>query len=535
MKVVAVKKILNYLDEINDSVWVTDDVRLAKNLLFRAISGYLFFKNNSHGEEKIQLKTYNWIDGSSDRNWWWQIQQLYIFDWCRLCWPQLNEDEKKIAYRFCYDSLKNWHTIASNNQSSPLVWHDHVSCLRLKNISNWFSLLLVDSLTNEIFMYEEEQLVKNIINSHIDFLILQKNYKRYTNHGLDQMLAVYIVSLTLGELIISKNAGEIALERLHNEIDFAFTSQGVHKENSPWYHMHMIWRVEGLSRLNLIGDKKIYLKSLENKKKGHDFLCAITLPNGNLPLIGDTYGGGSIANIKHLPQFEVLDYADSGYVIVRGVSEKKKPFHMIFKNGHLSNYHRHDDDLSIHLYYNDEVLFGDAGLYSYNEKDPKRIFVRSAYGHNCVFPKNYRCERDRSKVIKKTSLRIVDENIIEGQSYSFGLGVRRRVDFSRLWKGEIIITDSYVDHALKNPPLIVNFFFPFAAKVFGDYKEKNISSINSEIFIKSNMSGNNIERKKDQCNTIVSSSHMEYEQATSLTMGYDITEKSYIKHNIYIF
>ncbi|MFP3398713.1 heparinase II/III family protein, partial [Brevibacterium sp. SIMBA_078] len=52
---------------------------------------------------------------------------------------------------------------------------------------------------------------------------------------------------------------------------------------------------------------------------------------------------------------------------------------------HLSNYHRHDDDLSLHLFFDNVIILGDGGLGSYNENDEKRKILRSNIVHNAPY------------------------------------------------------------------------------------------------------------------------------------------------------
>src|SRR5690606_12221370 len=117
-------------------------------------------------------------------------------------------------------------------------------------------------------------------------------------------------------------------------------------------------------------------------EKAEAFLRAITLPNGDLPMIGDTRGGDKGLPYEQKEKVDVLDYSESGYVIIRGKDGAGKDFFILMKNTHGSNYHRHDDDMMLYVLYDREVVFGDAGLLSHNEKDPKRLFVRSHFAHS---------------------------------------------------------------------------------------------------------------------------------------------------------
>lgn len=143
----------------------------------------------------------------------------------------------------------------------------------------------------------------------------------------------------------------------------------------------MLARLKQLRTLAELGDLEITLISEKYIEKAEAFLRAITLPSGNLPMLGDTQDDDKGLSYEQKEEIDILDYSNSGYLIVRG-SVLKKDFHLIFKSSHLSNYHRHDDDLSVHLYYDGKVVLGDGGLGSHNEKDPRRIALRSKAAHN---------------------------------------------------------------------------------------------------------------------------------------------------------
>src|SRR5690606_16367267 len=146
-----------------------------------------------------------------------------------------------------------------------------------------------------------------------------------TNHGFDQSDILLRTCLIFPDCNELKAARTVSRERLLDEISFAFTDQGVHKENSPGYHQYMMARLKSLSAYKELGDDELAATGeivLENAKR---FLKAITLPDGTLPIIGDTRGGEK-ANPDNLPssdaapepiangEYRIWDFADSGYV-----------------------------------------------------------------------------------------------------------------------------------------------------------------------------------------------------------------------------
>ncbi|ELY7677103.1 heparinase II/III family protein, partial [Campylobacter jejuni] len=78
------------------------------------------------------------------------------------------------------------------------------------------------------------------------------------------------------------------------------------------------------------------------------------------------------------PDKDFLFLKNSGYAIVKDFDNK---LNLVFKCKHISNYHRHDDDLNFTLFYDNEEWFIDGGLYQYSEKDEFRKYLRSHLSH----------------------------------------------------------------------------------------------------------------------------------------------------------
>src|SRR5690606_226404 len=84
---------------------------------------------------------------------------------------------------------------------------------------------------------------------HGNLLLRDDFYEKNTNHGFDQSLSLILASLAFSAIPESSQWQVVGLERLKSEMDFAFTSEGVHVENSPAYHMGMIGNMLRARRL----------------------------------------------------------------------------------------------------------------------------------------------------------------------------------------------------------------------------------------------------------------------------------------------
>ena len=303
------------------------------------------------------------------------------------------------------------------------------------------------------------------------------------------MFVLYNLSLVWSKVDYLADAGALAQNRLLNELAFAFTRQGVHVENSPGYHKIMLGRVKELIQFNELGDTKLSQKAIELTENLEKFLSAITLPDGYLPMIGDTRGNDKGIYSEYGSKIEMFDYSESGYCIVRGFSNNQKPYHLVFKCGHFTNYHRHDDDLSVHLYFNDELVFGDAGLFSYNEKDPKRLFVRSARGHCTFYPVNEKPARNLRALTKSPECFLDKKNKkMVGITHCYGseITLKRTVIFKEIAIGKLLIIDEvlHLPPSANNIPCSINYFFPAEPnKIIIDNQKVEIELRNNYIAI----------------------------------------------------
>ena len=441
---------------INDSVRASllgKRCSASKKQLLNAINGTISLKNFPHIGKDIYLNRFNWQSSGEDRNWWWQIQALPFLNWYMGAYAILSSDEKILSQQFICDSIKSW--LYNANEHSPLLWHDHASAFRLRNITNWLSFCLLNDDYEFILNAGLDKPLTKTINNHIAFLLDEKNYSKHTNHGFDQMFCLHTLCLSWPLFEQADFVLNVSCNRLVDELDFAFTNEGVHKENSPGYQRYMLGKLNDLILLKKYGDTKLSFYAEEKYKKASEFFDAIILPNGKLPMIGDTDGDVFIKKIELKNGINVHDYSKSGYVIISGIDHLDKPYHLIIKNSHFSAYHRHDDDLSIHFFYDNKIILGDGGLGFYQEKDKKRILLRSADSHSTILIPGLFPIRDNSLLVNKPSLS-VNGHIVTALSFSYGFMTKRTIDFSSILDGNLHVKDEVVERSEFN----TNFFIP---------------------------------------------------------------------------
>lgn len=358
---------------------------------------------------------------TSNRTWWFRFNQLPTLNWASGLWCEGEGTERYIDFNFSV--IENWHL--KSDELVPLKWHDHASAIRAKNLTNWF--ITVSNFTDN-YSKELEKLAA-IIETHLVWLCNEKNYSKKTNHGFEQARLMISVAAELPGLPSANYALRLGLQRLQDEISFAFTAQGVHKENSPGYQWFMIKVLqeakEMLDGYGLELPDVNFDKLISRAKK---FLFAIALPDNTLPLIGDTqhkenqndYISKITKNRKEPEGLSLFDYSKSGYFIVKHKSRQAGRTQLIFKNSHNSDYHRHNDDLSIYVTYDDILIFGDSGLYSHNKEDIGRKFVKSSWAHSTVFPLDMAESTTRLKNLqKKPDIQFLNQSSVVGNTGYF--------------------------------------------------------------------------------------------------------------------
>ncbi len=440
------------------------------------------FEARSFEDSDLDIQTFDWQSQERDRNWWWQLQALPFLNWYANSFSLHSESERTRYFSLCLDAIHNWMNQAKQNEVSPLVWHDHAAAFRVRNLTNW--LIFCHSVglpLNKDFRAEQ---IGSLIIEHLDWLNEDKHYSKYTNHGFDQSM----IALTIASMFSSDNFEtyrKLNRERLKGEVIFAFTNEGVHKENSPGYQKMMLGRLKQLRTLAPLGEEEISQMGERYIERATAFLRAVTLPNGYLPMIGDTRGGDEGLPYKQKDRVDVLDFSASGYIIIRGIDNQNINFFILFKSAHASNYHRHDDDMMAYIYYNNKVVLGDGGLFNHQEKDTKRKLLRSHLSHSVPYL-NAEAVRDARKVSISPSITRCSDLKFKMESMMFGVLLRREVEVLTLPNLSVSISDQIVDDSMEK--VWSNFFFETpmpilidrgCAKVYYDDFVLNINYNNS--------------------------------------------------------
>jgi heparinase II/III-like protein len=357
------------------------------------------YEFNGFTPVKVDLLNDWSVDPLRNRSWQWNTASFNFMPWLLAHYGRSAAPE---APDFALAAIDSWrHAVETVHATYEFSNHDHATALRTENV-----LLLLCYLVRNGFYPDRWEELANWLDAMSELLEDDSFYSRYTNHGIEQSRILAMSAYFLVDRARSADRWQLAMTRLQDELDFSFTSEGVHVENSPGYHVFVcnaflkIAEMFPKDRLGVLGESIAKMMP-----KAMTYIAHIVRPDGKLPIIGDTeaktvsrfrgyewtlesswlaYTNSGGVRGRH-PRENFAVFPEAGYLIVRDRWRKEvdppKSLHLMMKSGYLSRYHRHDDDLNIVLYWGEDWLV-DGGGYSYAEASPVRRYLRSKWAHN---------------------------------------------------------------------------------------------------------------------------------------------------------
>lgn len=364
---------------------------------------------------------HNWEqDPLNNRSWQWRLNWLSFLSYLLSYHHKLKDEEVLNFAREAIESWLNAYLTTDTNYPFEFVWHDHATALRAEQLV--------------LFVYYCQSYAPDWVQKNIDFLEYVKRalvihgkwlakdsfYSEHTNHGLEQAR----VLLLLGTIFEGEQAQEwqrIAINRISSELEFAFTTEGVHVENSPAYHIFVFKVFLGILKDypdKVLGGLAHKFEKFSAQALG--FITHILRPDGTLPPIGDTeqlptsdaYRDmfGHTLEYQHFlyaitqgkqglkPKNNNQVYAKSGYAVFRDCwpdsAYFSNAFHIIAKVGCSSRYHHQQDEGHVSIYAGGEDWLIDSGLYNYINNDPVRKYMRGRSAHNVPIISNARYDEN---------------------------------------------------------------------------------------------------------------------------------------------
>nr|WP_248287567.1 MULTISPECIES: heparinase II/III family protein [Chromohalobacter] len=460
----------------------------------------------------------SWSDWEQDplnnRSWQWRLNWLSFLSYLQ-AYHNASRDNEVLS--FASDAIQSWlDTYLETDTSYPFefIWHDHATALRAEQLV--------------LFAYYCYRYAPEWVEQHSDFLeYLQRAlmvhgewlskdsfYSEHTNHGLEQARVLLLLG-TVFEGVQAHEWQELAISRISSELDFAFTSEGVHVENSPAYHVFVFKVFLGIIKdypVEVLGDLAKQFNQFS--AKALNFITHILRPDGKLPPIGDTEQLPTtdayremLGDTKEYQYFlyaltqgkqgvapPVLNrvYPQTGYAILRdqwSVKEQyHKAFHLVAKVGCSSRYHHQQDEGHISIYAGGEDWLIDSGLYNYINKDPVRKYMRSRLAHNVPMISHASYDKEFEHRLNAWEVTHYDDN--PPKPYvCMRIGVmapvlhERRVDFDSFAK-LVKVSDNFEGNDEKLRNVTLQWHFPKDKKIIvEDGRVQVVSPVGNRLYI----------------------------------------------------
>jgi hypothetical protein len=296
--------------------------------------------------------------------------------------------------------INDWlpkHSYEKNK--GTMAYHDETTAVRLQYFLRFYIFA-----RNVISESDREKLESRMWET-ARLLSEEHFHATNTNHGMFQDISLLLFGFYFddGNNTLNKEYIHLAVERLKEYFLGVFTADGVHKEQSPNYHMMVALNIKKLVSWMEEIDPQISKDFVGLFNKSEEYSTYIIRPDGKFPPMCDTestpvnsssYGklydsetykfAVSSGKTGKAPSENVKVFPNSGYAIYRDDwMKKEKATYVLFSAAYHANYHKHSDDLNLTIYSEGEIIT-EAGPNGYNYKDPFTKYAYSSFAHNTL-------------------------------------------------------------------------------------------------------------------------------------------------------
>lgn len=329
----------------------------------------------------VHIENLNWKENPFNHDSWvLYYQSLNFIPYLVLSYEETG-DEKYLQKAEYY--ILSWidNNSVQDEIRNRFTWNDHAVANRTKNIIH-FLRAYRDS---PIFSIDTFDKIAYSLYYHGLFMANEKNYVP-SNHGLMQDQALLELSTLFPFFPDSQEWYNISINRLKKSVERDISSEGIHKEHSPSYHVYVqdIYKMTN-KFLTSIEVNEPFLE--ETIRIMDEYGKYIVTPSGDYPQISDTPKTKNPKSDKY-PKLKDRVFSKSGVgFFLDSDSNLNNQIYLMFTAAYNSNIHKHQDDLAFILNVDETDYFIDAGFMNYN-KGIERDYMISAWAHNTIILDN---------------------------------------------------------------------------------------------------------------------------------------------------
>lgn len=299
------------------------------------------------------------------------------------------------------DLFLRWQELVGSSADPPeMAFHDETTAQRL--------LQLVRFLDDHAPNVDPSRRagLEELAGVSANLLMEDDFYGGLNNHGMFQDLALLRYAAHGGwdsPGPTAREASEKAIDRLTTYFRYAFTSDGVHVENSPGYHFMVARQLRDVLPLALLLDPARGSELKAIYEGAEEFATHLVYPDGSVAPLGDTKVF-AVDQTRHRNTFDGLQFdfavsggargvapsersavfSEGGYAIHRTAWGDPHAYVLSFKAAYLSGYHHHSDELALTIFGQGHWLLTEAGPFGYEYDNPLTKYAYSQYAHNTV-------------------------------------------------------------------------------------------------------------------------------------------------------
>lgn len=433
-------------------------------------------------KELYYSKEFNWVVDLQDKT---NMAMLHLHAWEPVNYLLIAHyyTSNKIYAEKALEIIDDWyeHSLVGTHK---YLYYSHCVSDRSLILSYLIQLNITES---------DSKYISQLIDIHRSFLIDDKNYVKF-NHGI--MMDRSLISLSM--VIDDENTLDYAVNRLRRNISRTFTKNMICVENSFTYAIFNLELILSTQKYLLERrGRKLFIDFEHKMDKALDFLNIVKKPDGTLPLYGDGelitnttlkntllykfYSNHMLFSLQSDSTQEIQShyYNDEGYLVL-----KNNDFHFFIRTGDIVKNHKHADDLSFTLFWNQDILV-DSGIYNY-DRGTVRDYLKSSYAHNNIILNN-----ENYNYLTSTKNEIYLDALEDNENFFYIRLVNKAYDFSiikrsfYILKGDysiIIVDDISTPFSVKNTQTF-NLSPSFKKSFNFSYINKNSVCINNDLMI----------------------------------------------------